>query len=363
MGAAGSEQVESLSQLLRLLIVEDSKEDVELLLYALRRGGYEAEYEVVDTPAGMRAALERPGWDVITSDHAMPQFSAPEALALARELRPEVPFIIVSGEIDLNLAVSLLKGGARDYIKKEELTRMAAAIERELREAKLRGERALAVEALQVSESRYRRLFETAQDGILILDAATGQIMDANPFLTEMLGYSREEFFGKRLWEIGPFKDVASSKIAFAELQSKGYIRYEDLPLETGDGQKIAVEFVSNSYLVDHKEVIQCNIRNITDRKRAEAEIIKLNAELEQHVRDGAVQFEALNRKLETLSNSVSHDLHAPLRHVDGCVETLREDYGAKLGAEGLKLIQKISAATQRMHALIDALLEMIKPA
>ena len=87
-------------------------------------------------------------------------------------------------------------------------------------------------EALKISETRYRRLFETAQDGILILDAETGQISDVNPFLVEMLGYSHEDFLGKKLWEIGAFKDVEASKAAFGELQAKGYVRYEDLPLK-----------------------------------------------------------------------------------------------------------------------------------
>jgi PAS domain S-box-containing protein len=114
---------------------------------------------------------------------------------------------------------------------------------------------------------RYRRLFETAQDGILILDAETGQISDVNPFLVEMLGYSHEEFLGKKLWQIGPFKNIEASKAAFIELQSKGYVRCKDLPLETKDGRHIDVEFVSNVYLVNHKKVIQCNIRDITERK------------------------------------------------------------------------------------------------
>jgi PAS domain S-box-containing protein len=123
---------------------------------------------------------------------------------------------------------------------------------------------------LQDSEVRYRRLFEAAQDGILILDAATGQIADVNPFLIAMLGYSKEEFIGKKLWEIGAFKDIEKSKTAFAALQNKEYIRYENLQLETQDGRLIDVEFVSNVYLVDRIKVIQCNIRDITDRKRIE---------------------------------------------------------------------------------------------
>jgi PAS domain S-box-containing protein len=128
-------------------------------------------------------------------------------------------------------------------------------------------------EALKISETRYRRLFETAQDGILILDADTGEISDVNPFLIEMLGYAHDHFLGKKLWEMGAFKDMEASKTAFSELQNKGYVRYEDLPLQTKDGQHIDMEFVSNVYLVDHKNVIQCNIRDITQRKWAEKEV------------------------------------------------------------------------------------------
>jgi PAS domain S-box-containing protein len=123
---------------------------------------------------------------------------------------------------------------------------------------------------LQASETRYRRLFEAAQDGILILDAETGQIVEVNPFSITMLGFSREQFLGKKIWEIGVFKDIVANKDNFEELQRKEYIRYEDLPLETADGRNIAVEFVSNVYMVNDKKVIQCNIRDITDRKKIE---------------------------------------------------------------------------------------------
>ena len=131
-------------------------------------------------------------------------------------------------------------------------------------------ERKNSEEELQISETRYRRLFESAQDGILILDADTGQVIDANPFMQDLLGYSCEEFVGKTLWDIGSFKDIAASKSSFDELQRKGYVRYEDLPIETSDGRHINVEFVSNVYMVDGKQVIQCNIHDITARKRSE---------------------------------------------------------------------------------------------
>lgn len=124
--------------------------------------------------------------------------------------------------------------------------------------------------ALSIQETRYRRLFETAKDGILILDAETGMIIDVNPFLIELLGYTKEQFVNKEIWEIGFFKDIAANKEKFNELQQKKYVRYEDLPLETVEGKKIHVEFVSNVYMVNQNKVIQCNIRDNTKRKLAE---------------------------------------------------------------------------------------------
>jgi PAS domain S-box-containing protein len=125
-------------------------------------------------------------------------------------------------------------------------------------------------ESRRASEFRYRRLFETAKDGILILNADSGKIVDVNPFLIEMLGFSKEYLTGKELWEIGIFKDIVASKLAFQELSERGYIRYDDLPLQSSTGAIRQVEFVSNSYMVGETRVIQCNIRDITDRKLAE---------------------------------------------------------------------------------------------
>ncbi|CAG0932579.1 two-component system, OmpR family, phosphate regulon sensor histidine kinase PhoR [Thermoflexales bacterium] len=199
--------------------------------------------------------------------------------------------------------------------------------------------------ALQVSESRYRRLFETAQDGILILEADTGQIADVNPFLLKMLGYSHAELLGRRLWEIGPFKDITAAQAAFSELQSKGYIRYENLPLETRDGGRMNVEFVSNVYWVDQQQVIQCNIRDITARKQAEAALSQSVAELR-----------ARNEELDAFAHTVAHDLKNPVHVIIGHAELLAQDI-ARSGDERQQFLRVIEQTSYQISMIIDELL------
>jgi PAS domain S-box-containing protein len=170
-------------------------------------------------------------------------------------------------------------------------------------------------QALRDSETRYRRLFEAAQDGILILDVTTGLITDVNPFLIRLLDYSREEFLGKALWEIGLFKDIEASKEAFRELKARRYVRYADLPLKTKDGRSVNVEFVSNVYGVNGTKVIQCNVRDITKRKYAERS---------EHQLGQAQKMEAVGQ----FAGGVAHDFTNLLGVILGYCEILEERLG-----------------------------------
>jgi PAS domain S-box-containing protein len=145
-------------------------------------------------------------------------------------------------------------------------------------------------QVIRASELCYRRLFEAAKEGILILEADTGRISDVNPFLIALLGVSHSELVGKPIWELGAFRDIVSNQAKFAQLRQQGYVHYENLPLETSDGRKIAVEFISNVYQIGDRNVIQCNVRDVTERKRTSdqlrasfKEVADLRSALDEH--------------------------------------------------------------------------------
>jgi PAS domain S-box-containing protein len=214
------------------------------------------------------------------------------------------------------------------------------------------------------SEIRYRRLFEASRDGILILDPDTGKITDCNPFIQQLLDYPRPEILGKELWQIGLLKDGDASRKAFAQLREKGYIRYEDLPLESKTGRRLEVEFVSNLYVENGTSVIQCNIRDISTRKQAERalhaardEISRHATELESHVAERTARLRETIGELEMFSYSVAHDMRAPLRAMAGFAHLLLEDFGSNLPPEAQGYVGYINDAAIRMDMLIQDVL------
>jgi PAS domain S-box-containing protein len=193
-------------------------------------------------------------------------------------------------------------------------------------------------EKLRASELRYRRLFETAKDGILILDAKTGKITDANPFLVDLLGYSLDELIGAQLWEIGPFKDIKECQLAFSELQEKEYIRYESLPLETKDGRCIAVEFVSNVYpLSPGTQVIQCNIRDVTKRKQMEEALRQSEEMFRLAIRNSPISIFSQDRDLR-----YTWSYNSRLRTGENLERTLEELLETAEAASDAKVRQQV---------------------
>jgi PAS domain S-box-containing protein len=171
--------------------------------------------------------------------------------------------------------------------------------------------------ALEVSELRYRRLFETAQDGILILDADTGKIIDVNPFLLDLLDYPFESIVGLQLWEIGLFEDIAANQAAFEKLRTDEYIRYENHPLRTKTGKQIQVEFVSNVYFVGAAKVIQCNIRDISVR-----------AEFQAASKSHADSLELAGKARDEAIAVLSHELRTPLAAISSMIDLLELGHG-----------------------------------
>jgi two-component system cell cycle sensor histidine kinase/response regulator CckA len=207
---------------LRLLLVEDNENDAVLIVRELTRGGYEIAHERVCDAGSMRAALDRQSWDLVLSDHSMPQFSGRAALQVLRERHPDVPFIFVSGTIGEDAAVEAMRMGAQDYLSKSNLRRLVPAIQRELREAEGRRERHRAEAALRESEHRFEKVFQASPVGITISTLTEGRYLDVNAAFLRMIGRTREEVVGHTAFDIEFWRDPADRARIMERLRSSG---------------------------------------------------------------------------------------------------------------------------------------------
>src|SRR5215203_5849996 len=252
---------------LRVLLVEDSEDDALLLMRMLRRGGYDPAWERVDTPAAMEAALDGGSWDLVISDHSMPAFSSSAALGLLRRKGfVDLPFIIVSGQIGEDAAVSAMKAGAHDYLMKDNLARLNSAIERELRDAEVRRER-------QQAEEKYRSIFENAIEGIF-QTTVDGRFLTANPAMARMLGYeSPEELLGSISNIRGQLYVEPGRREEFYRLALRdGFVSGFEVQMHRKDGNPVWVSANARAIYNAGGDIsgYEGTVENITERKRAE---------------------------------------------------------------------------------------------
>ncbi len=262
---------------LKVLMVEDSEDDSELLLHELRRGGFDPAWKRVETEDALRAALEEDAWDIVTSDYEMPHLSAPKALEVLKESGRDVPFIVVSGVISMERAVELMKGGAHDFVEKNDLARLVPAVERGLRLAEEHRGRKRAEQALRASEERFRTLIDGSSQGILV--HRNLRILYVNQSLVEMFGYdsadeilaleSREVMTAQRARLLGYHKARLRGETAPVDTAPVDY-EYEGL---RKDGAKIWLENRSFRIEWEGGPAICTTLFDITERKRAEADI------------------------------------------------------------------------------------------
>lgn len=256
---------------IKALIVEDSEDDMLLLLRELKKGGFKPTHKRVETAAAMKKALKE-NWDVILADYKMPRFSAPEALKVLQSTKLDIPFIIVSGSVGEDTAVETLKAGAHDFITKMNLSRLIPAIEREMQDWKMRQEGEQSKIALEESEHRYKHLFQNHPNPMWVYDIATLKFIDVNNVAIEKYGFSREEFLSMTLLDIRPKQDYQSLRENLAK-RRLAREHSEEWRHQLKNGEIIYVDIDSYLFEENGKKMALVSVNDITERRAAESKL------------------------------------------------------------------------------------------
>lgn len=337
--------------------------DATLVEHTLKNGGFEFVFKRVDTEAEFVQQLSSFQPSVILSDHGLPAFDGFTALSLAQKQAPDVPFIFVTGSLGEEMTIKALKSGATDFILKHRLGSLPPAVHRALRQADFRLQRKKAEEALLSSEERYRSLVELSPDALFV--EINSRIVFINSAGVRLLGAATsEQLVGHEVEEfIGP-EDRPVARRRFQQLHEQGKaVPFLEQTLIRVDGTPVAVEIAAAPLVFAGQAAAQVIAHDIRERKRAEEEIRTLNTDLEQRVRERTVELEAANKELEAFSYSVSHDLRAPLRHIEGFVEILTASTTDALDEESHHHLETIAESAKQMGRLIDDLLTFSRTA
>jgi len=296
-----------MSRPLRVLIVEDSEDDTQLLLHELRRGGYDPMHERVDSAAAMEQALAGQQWDMVIADYGIPNFNSMAALALLKERGLDLPFIIVSGAITEETAVATMKAGAHDYLLKGNLKRLIPAIERELREAKSRRERRRAEEALRESEKRLQAILDNSP-AIIFLKNTEGRYLYVNPQFAKLTPLTREQILGKTDDEIFlPAQAAAFRADDLKVLQAGVALEFEEVA-DQQDGPHTSIVSKFPLRNAEGKVYAICAIAtDITERKSLEAQLRQ------------SQKMEAIGQ----LAGGIAHDFNNLLTVINGYSELM----------------------------------------
>ena len=268
---------------LKLLIVEDSEDDVLLLVRALKKDGFQVTYQRVENEAAMREALEAQTWDVIISDYQLPGFDGLTALKIYQEFELDIPFIVVSGAIGEETAVSVMKAGAHDYLIKGNLTRLAPAIRRELQETNIRRERRIALRELKRSESRYRAIVED-QTELIKRCTLDGEITYVNEAYARLYDKKPEDIIGLKHSNFIPANDIEQLSQVIAALSPENPVVTNEVCYHTSWGDDIWIQWSNRVILDENNQPVEYQGvgRDITAQKQTEAELRKAVDRLER---------------------------------------------------------------------------------